>query len=414
MSFTFTHGNPYNLNGTKTDACFHPSRKAATECLQELIESYYGKPFTTYCQEFPHILAESRCTGCPWDRLDPKKINPDIAEEYQAAGNQSELFHEANADCTTSKYAREFGTYDGVFNYAVRWGIFASIPILFSTGTIVQYTFDSTGLTRPSILGWKVHEWMFMAAVWVSYIGGILLLSTSREYYYYCDSTASIIGIEITHSLSYVVLIYYSLCRCRQLYFPQNIFSLDTGNRAQRNYNTNTSWYAFVTDKEGMSWKKYIRSKKAVAFYLVYGCSFAVPLIYIAETLGTLDINYYNFDVSPCTRSSVDTSARVIAIAKLILEPLVYIVYSFGASTRSKVVYRIRYVVLALIAGLCVTITFLMTSKRLHRPDFRGYLFSGVTLGVVTQITEISHVLTVSIFGLLEPLRYGSIYPHQE
>ncbi len=83
--------------GHQTDVCFKPSRKATAEYLPELIESYYDPFFSTYCPEFPQILAELRCTGCPWDRLDPKKTNPVIA----AASKASELFHEPHANCSS-------------------------------------------------------------------------------------------------------------------------------------------------------------------------------------------------------------------------------------------------------------------------------------------------------------------------
>ncbi len=77
-----------------------------------------------------------------------------------------------------------------------------------------------------------------------------------------------------------------------------------------------------------------------------------------------------------------------------------------------KVLYRIRYVALALIAAgvfMCTTILFLMGSKSLHQPNSLCYLFRGVLIEiVVTELTEIS------ILGLLKPLRYGTIYPRQE
>ena len=429
--FPFTYANLYDLNGNRTDACFQPSQKATAECLQELIEGYYGKYFTTYCTEFPLILAELRCTGCPWDRLDPKKINPDIAAEYWAASNESELFHEPDASCSLSKYVSGFGTFHEVANYATRWITAASIPILFSTGAIVQYTSGSTRLSRPSFFGSEVHEYMFMGAVWISYNTGVIILAISQDYYGYCDSTASNLAIAVADNLSYVVLIYYSLRRCRQLRFPQTdnnvgsrldmqmaaqgtIQSLSPGNRAQWCIDSSKSWCTFVSDKEGMTWSEYIRSKRAIGFCAVYGSSAGVLFICIAEIFGLHLIKYYNEDGFTCSLSSVNMLVRAIAMAKLTLEPLAHIVYSFGASARSKLAYCIRYVVLALVASICITILFHMCSQSLHRPNSYGYLFPGVPLGsVVSETAEISHVLAVSIFGLLEPLRYGSIYPRQ-
>ncbi len=153
LSFAFTNGNAYNLHGNKTDICFQASQKDSAECLQGLIESYYGKYFTRSCPEFPQILADLRCRGCPWNRLNPEKVNPEIADEYREAGNETALFNEPGTDCIVSKYVSGFESYQGVRNYIVRWGVTGSIPILFSTGVIVQYTSDPGGLTRPSFLG---------------------------------------------------------------------------------------------------------------------------------------------------------------------------------------------------------------------------------------------------------------------
>ena len=97
------------------------------------------------------MLAEAECRGCRWDRLDPKKINPYITLQYWAASNETEQFHEPTASCALSKYVRRFVTFHGVRNYVVRWAFVGSIPILFSTGSIVQYTSGEAGLTRPTI-----------------------------------------------------------------------------------------------------------------------------------------------------------------------------------------------------------------------------------------------------------------------
>ncbi len=99
---------------------------------------------------------------------------------------------------------------------------FGSLHVLFSAGAIVQYTSDYNGLTRSSFSGWRVHEWVFMCAVWISFNIGTVKLSVSEEYYFYCDLAASNLALVITRYLSYVLLIYYSLRRCRQLCFFSN------------------------------------------------------------------------------------------------------------------------------------------------------------------------------------------------
>ena len=269
-----------------------------------------------------------------------------------------------------------------------------------------------------------------MGAVWISYVGKIML-SISLEYYRYCDSEASKLATAISNSLNYPILIYYSLCRCRQIQFPeiennQGLLPisktvvlgkgclLKTSNKAQSSYGFSKSWSTFMSDSTEMSWTEYIWRKKLMCLCIVYGSSAVVLFIYIAGICGVRFIKYYDEVGCICSLSSVKMSARAIAIAKLILEPLVHIVYSPEASTKSKVVYRIQYALLALTAGLCFILLLLMGSKSMYRPNSLSYLFWRVPpQEAVTEITKVRHVLAVSVFGLLEPLRSGSTYPEQ-
>ncbi len=281
LRFAFTHANRHNLNGNKTDACFQPSQKDTAECLQGLIESYYGRYLTKYYPDFSQVLAESRCTGCPWDRLDPEKINPDIAEKYRAASNNTELFHEPAANCSVSKSADGFTTYLGVANFVLGWAIAGTILILLSTSAIVQHTTGSTGLTRPSFFGQEVPEWEFMGAVWISFNLGKVFLSISEEYYHYCETAASNLALVISRNLSYLLMIYYSLSRCRRYPFlrteahkaaSETTHSLNASNAAGHNDDGGKSSNMCNIDKESTRWKR------VLAFYII-SCISAVPLI---------------------------------------------------------------------------------------------------------------------------------------
>ncbi len=412
LCFPFTHANPYRLDGDKTDACFEPSQKGTAECLQELIESYYGPSFTKYCPEFPQILAKSRCTGCPWDRLDPEKINPAIAQEYRAASNQTELFHEPAANCSVSNYATRFADYQLVMGYVSLMPFFGSLPVLFSTGAIVQYTSGYDGSTRPSFCGRKVYEWLFIGAVWIWFNIGKVLLAVSEQYYFYCDSAASNVALVITRYLSYVLLIYYSLRRCRLLRFPQTegSHSLISSNDAQSNRDSSKSWKTFIWHKEKEPRRKFIRIRKAIGFLQAYGSPFVILFLFFVELFGGRFFSSTDGRGYMCTVSVVNTSARAVAISKLALEPFVYIVYCIGGSTRNKVAYYVRYVVLASIVVLCVCIVFLMNSSGLYVPTATSFLFGAVPLETL-GLAELTHVFAISMLGLLEPLRYGSIYP---
>ncbi len=215
------------------------------------------------------------------------------------------------------------------------------------------------------------------------------------------------LALVIAFDLSYFALSYYSLCRCCQLRFPgternqgpkpekniaaqRKIHSLDANNEAQLKYNSSKSCYTFVSDREGLPWNEYIRSKKAVALWLVYGSSFAFLLICITNTFR--QINFRNRrGPSTCFLPPVGTWIKAIAISSLTLEPLSHIAYSFGTLARSELVYRIRNVLLALIAGACVNIMFLMGSKSIRRHNGEGFFVLGVPLwSTVWKFTEIS------------------------
>ena len=51
-----------------------------------------------------------------------------------------------------------------------------------------------------------------------------------------------------------------------------------------------------------------------------------------------------------------------------------------------------------------------MDSKGLYLPKGTTFLFGTVPLETL-GLAELTHVLAISMLGLLEPLRYGSIYP---
>ena len=419
LSFAFSHGNPYNLNGDQTDACFQPSQKATAECLQELIESYYGKYFTKYCPDFPQVLAESRCTGCPWDRLDPEKINPDIAEKYRAASNNTGLIHEPGANCRVSKFVEAFATYRGVANFVVGWAIAGTIPILLSTSAIVQHTEGSTGLTRPSFFGWEVPEWMFMSAVWISFNVGKVFLSISEEYYRYCETAASNLALVIARNLSYLLMIYYSLSRCRQFPFlrPENnqgpepetntaasetTPSLNGNNRNRRSDGRYKSWDAVITDTDG----KFLT--RAVIFCFVYGyCAILLSLCSL-EIFGIVipdhtSINSIRGGPPICSLPSIGAWTRALGIAKLTFEPVVYAVYSVGPSSKSQAANFIRYFALVLIYGFYCFIA--SRAGSLYQLTSESYLVWRVPLsGTVLPYTAVNHVMVVSCFGFLEAI----------
>ncbi len=257
---------------------------------------------------------------------------------------------------------------------------------------------------------------MFMAVVWISFDIGVLMTSKSESYFRYCDTLATYFTFVIARDLSCAILIYYSLSRCRQLLFTRSMTEreakaqicevaccrvqlLNARNEAQRDYDSRKSWYNFVPYKGVMSWKNYLMSRKTTALFLVCRSSVAVQLFHIADAFGKLASKNQD-EQFICSFPSVDLATRAISISKLTLETLTHIVYSFGASTRNKVLYCIRNTVLALTAVSCVTILFLMQLKRKYRPNYEGFLVWTIPLwSTVGDVIEVSHAFVIFTFG---------------
>ncbi len=158
--------------------------------------------------------------------------------------------------------------------------------------------------------------------------------------------------------------------------------------------------------------RKWIRIRRATGFLIAYGSSVAVLFLCIAEFFAARLHNHIDEQGYMCNVFVADSSTRAVASLKLTLEPLVLMVYSFGTSTGDKVAYYVRYVALALIVVLCVSVTFFGGSRGPYPRKATVLLFGGVPLEII-GFTELTHVLAVGVLELIEPLRYGSIYPQQ-
>ncbi len=81
------------------DPCLQLStRTARQECLQHLLETYYGDMFTDTCPGLSHILARVECKECPWDRIDPDVLANMSRVEFPLQP-KSKFFHDAGQGC---------------------------------------------------------------------------------------------------------------------------------------------------------------------------------------------------------------------------------------------------------------------------------------------------------------------------
>ena len=97
----------------------------------------------------------------------------------------------------------------------------------------------------------------------------------------------------------------------------------------------------------------------------------------------------------------VGTWTRVIGIAQLAFEPLVYAIHFLRPSSKNKVSDLFRHVGRFLICGFCSYL--LIQMRSIYQLSSESYLVWRVPLWrAVVPFSAVSHVMTVSCFGYFE------------
>ena len=159
---------PYLLPGGGKDICLNGRTfKNKTECLQALLENYYGEYFNIYCPSLPLTLVQCGCKGCTWDRVDASKVDPTVTIKR----NRSELFHEASKSCSIANHVKGYiDDYSYIRKIVFGFGTLGTLLLFFVT---TYYSVPSS----PEVVsgnvatkfGVTMPEPVFLLTLWILY-----------------------------------------------------------------------------------------------------------------------------------------------------------------------------------------------------------------------------------------------------
>ena len=197
------------------DVCLQVSTlKGKAECLQALLENYYGEYFTVGCPSLPLILAERKCKGCAWDRVNASMGSPMIAAELK----RSELLHAASASCSIANHVEQYNDPSYIRRNVFGYGIFGT-SLLFLV-TAYYSVSSSSGMEIENgrmMVGARLSEPVFLLTLWVLYHAGSFLLIISEDYVEFCGGESDKRFQEAARVTFYVILVMICLKRCRVL-----------------------------------------------------------------------------------------------------------------------------------------------------------------------------------------------------
>ena len=170
------------LSETK-DGCLtdNPTFKDRVECLQALVENYYGEFFTSYCPSLSLVLVEWDCTGCPWDGVNHNTITPQITNTL----NRSQLFHRAEHTCRVAHHVERYRFYSNVRQQIFVLGIYGALLLFLVTEFYSpEHKKHANG---DVVLGRELSEPKFLFVMWTLYNLCNITLTASEDYFEFCE-----------------------------------------------------------------------------------------------------------------------------------------------------------------------------------------------------------------------------------
>ncbi len=169
----------------KKDECLaFRTVKERSECLQILLEMYYGSEITISCPQLPLVLADFNCTGCPWD-----KTPSSLRKNYTFPLPRS-FFHEVESSCRLADHVAVHSSLDYVFSYVYKAGILLSLLVLVLSAFGISPG-SSDGIMPPvKVLDWNIPEYVYLGVLWCLYNIYNILSVRAMDYYVFCESLA--------------------------------------------------------------------------------------------------------------------------------------------------------------------------------------------------------------------------------
>lgn len=145
------------------------------DCIQPVLETYYGKTFSISCPGFSLTLVQYGCRECPWDRINPEKL-PEIGKFKLPLRPKKLFFKSVAKTCNIAKHVEQYGTRFPL-GYVPMLGIIVSVlfSIISTLGAFA--TFGRENSTLVSVFGLGLPEYMYLGFLWLVFLCHSILAS---------------------------------------------------------------------------------------------------------------------------------------------------------------------------------------------------------------------------------------------
>ncbi len=372
--------SPFLLRGGGKGICFSKATfKEKIECLQELLESYYGKSFTVYCPSLPTILVYNGCKGCPWDQVNTAKVKSGDAAKLKGS---ELLFHDGENSCSIAKHVYQYKEYHYIRKIAFGLGILGTLVLFFVTAYYPASSSSELEIQNgATIFGLRMPEPAFLLTLWVLYHVGNFMLIASEDYVEFCEGEGDKLFHEAARLAFYTIILMISLKRCRAFQvadFNENVHS----------------WARYFASPGRWIWK--------------YSLSFILGPVVTFFFLWTL-LDQWNgvamfYMKNLCFAGTRNEAYFAIQILKISLEMFAVTIYTFGPSQR-PVSFYLRYLTLLLCLPAAAALSIL---GLVWVPDKPTMIIPRVAdPKIAMPLTNMVHVACVCAMALLEPVRIG-------
>lgn len=382
-TYNYINASHFDLRGNQSDICYSSERtlKAQAECLQSLIEFYYGNYFTRTCPDFPQVLAGEQCIGCPWGRLNITAI-PKLNE------TDFLVFPDIKSSCAIAQHVDPYYSYENTVERVMVPALIGGLLVAFCIGML---QIDEIPVR---VFSFSFPEPVFLVLIWILAEVGFLLLLSSQDHIEVCDSVTAVLALQVADGLSYAIIIFLTLRRCLRMevtIFPGYL----------------SSWSSFLWEDTAELNPPYRRLQNVFRF-----CYFFVPIVlvvlFVLDYMEGPKFGDRKNEESVCLYGSIrDVSFGAIQYSKLVLETLCVFIYAFGPSEKKRR-YYVRYCFLWLIFIVCVIVFFLQTNRTLYNPFSLSTTIPRVLDKLVAgQFMELAYAAVLCFMGIFEPFRIG-------
>ena len=375
------------LNGNRTDYCYaEPFITKRVECLEPLMTLYYGEYLTIACPNLANWIAEEKCEGCPWSKINATAITPADA----SALDRSQLFEAAQPSCSVSQYlltiiSKKNSQHLSFFGFAVP---------LFSAMFLAMTNNRTGSPTTPLVFGSKMNEPLLFVSLWVLFFVGYGLSVAGHEIHSICEGPFSFTSLLIGDWVNLAIMLWTSWWRCRYLEAPN-------------------------TPEEVISWAAYRRSslyRKSALWQqrLVDFICWSAPILILLSVL--FEPRYSTESLSVCETGSYRFAAYGLTqYSKLVLTLIAIGIYSFGPPSH-RILFYARYLFLIIVLVLSISLLFVMRSP-IYQPQCFSTLIPHVSdcqIAGPLDAVLIAHSFSIALLGLAEPLRLGWPQPRKQ